>query len=138
MFKRFAATAALVAMAATAVPLPVAAFTGRKGTQAAQINDKVFEVSLRRSGDGQAYWCGAADYARRVLKAPWSARIFVVRGEGPSVNPKRRNAVQFTLDPGGAGVTPTGPSLSLNRMLVGDSMTIQKANVYCTSNSIVF
>lgn len=138
MFKRFMASAALVSLLASTLPQSAAAFTGRNGTRVAPVNDAVYEVVLRRSSDGAGYWCGAADYARRVLKTGWSTTIYIARGRGPSVTTDRRYAVHFTIDPTAAGITPIAPSLSLNALNTGDNMSLQNANTYCTVSSIVF
>ena len=143
MIKQFMASAALVSLLASTLPQPAfsqssASFTGRNGIRVAPVDNTVFEVILRRSGGGAQYWCGAADYARRVLKVGWSSKIYIARGLGPSVTSNRRSAVHFTVDPGAAGVTPIPPSLSLNALKVGDNMSVQNANNYCMVSSIVF
>lgn len=129
---RFPITGLAFAVAlATALPVPADAFTGRRGTRVNPVNGVVFEVIARTAGSGADYWCGAAEYAQRALRVPWTARIYIARGRGPSVTTGRRSAVQFTLDPGSAGVTPTPPSLSLDALRVGDSMSVQQAASHC-------
>ena len=108
-----------------------AGFSGRLGTWINQVNANVFEVIPRSSGSGPVFWCGAADYAHRGLGASWSAQLYIARGRGPSETTKRRSAVQFTLDPGAAGISPSGPSYSLNSLRVGDHMSVQQAYLYC-------
>ena len=87
----------------------------------------------RGTAVGPTYWCAAADYSQRGLKAAWTAKIYIARGLGPSVTTGRRSAVQFTLDPKAAGVTPTPPSLSINALKTGDSLSVQQAFTYCNT-----
>jgi hypothetical protein len=127
----------MLAAGTVSVMLPVmlagaaSAFNGQRGTRVGQVNKAVFEVVVRNTGAGPDYWCGAADYARRVLGASWQTEIYIARGRGASVTTGRRSAVQFTINPDAAGVTPIPPALSLNSLKVGDHMTVQKANTYC-------
>lgn len=107
-------------------------FRGRQNTRVNPVNAAVFEVVARSSSRGADFWCGAADYARRVLGRGWSERVYVARSMGQSVTTNRRSAVQFTVDPGAAGITPGKSSLSINTFKVGDSMSIQQADTYCT------
>jgi len=125
------AAGAFMALLTAFAPQTADAFNGKFGVRVAPVNDVVFEVVPRSSGSGPIFWCGAADYARQVLGAGWSTQIYIARGRGQSVTTNRRSAVQFTLDPDAAGITPTGPSLSLNSLRVGDNMTVQQANHYC-------
>ncbi|MDK3075473.1 hypothetical protein QO034_20570 [Sedimentitalea sp. JM2-8] len=122
-----------IALAILLVGAPGAgdAFTSRSGARVNPVNQAVFEVVPRSSGNGPIIWCAAADYAQRALKAPWQARVYVARGRGVSVTTGRRSAVQFTLDPAAAGIVPNGTSLSLNSFAVGDSMSVQQAFGYC-------
>jgi len=123
----------LAVLSAVLLSLPVGAdaFSGRRDTRVNPVSDVVFEVIARGAAGAGDYWCGAADYAHRALGAPWSARIYIVRGRGPSVTTGRRTAVQFTLRPEAAGVTPIDPSLFLNRMTPGDNMSVTQASTFC-------
>lgn len=130
-FRRIFTTGALLALLPVLSPDAAMAFSGKRGTRVAPVNDVVFEVVARGSGTGYDYWCGAADYARRALGAAWTDTIYIARGRGQSVTTGRRSAVQFTLNPSAAGITATGPSLSLNSFKVGDNMSVQQGNTYC-------
>ncbi|MFC3118014.1 hypothetical protein [Jhaorihella thermophila] len=110
---------------------PAYAFTSRNGARVNQVDAAVFEVVPRGASNGPDIWCAASEYARMQLGASWSAEIFVVRGRGPSVTTNRRTAVQFTLDPAAAGVTPSGGSISLNSLKAGEHMSVQLANTQC-------
>ncbi|MDU9003506.1 hypothetical protein [Sedimentitalea todarodis] len=127
---------ALIAGLAFAIPQTGEAFTSKLGARVNQVNSAVFEVVPRSSGNGQVFWCSAADYAQRALRASWRARIYIARGRAPSVTTGRRSSVQFTLDPKAAGITPAPPSLSLNALNVGESMTVQEAYGYCQRSPI--
>jgi len=121
--------------AALALCLPVAAsadFTARRDMRVSVVNDAVFEVYGRSPTSSERYWCGAADYAHRVLGAPWGARIHVVRGRGPGDSVNKRTTVQFTLDPEAAGIVPgKAPLVSLS-LRVGRSQTVQRSIQDCT------
>lgn len=130
--KTFVAVGAVMALLTGFAPQAADAFNGKFGVRVAQVNDAVFEVVPRSSGSGPVFWCGAADYARQVLGAGWKTTIYIARGRGQSVTTNRRSAVQFTLDPSTAGITPIEQSLSLNSLKVGDNMSVQQANQYCT------
>ncbi|TDK51598.1 hypothetical protein E1832_03075 [Antarcticimicrobium luteum] len=122
--------AALTALC-LALPIPAEAFSGRRDTRAYPISDVAFEVIARTAGSADVYWCGASDYARRVLNAPWSAKIHVLRGRGPSVTTGRRTAVQFTLDAQAVPPQPRELFFVLNRLRPGDRMSVQQAATHC-------
>ncbi len=122
--------AALTALC-LALPVPAGAFNGRHDTRVNPISDTSFEVIARTAGSTDDYWCGASDYARQVLNAPWTARIYVLRGRGPSTTTGRRTAVQFTMD---AGAVPTRAERLFqlpNRMEPGDHRSVQLAAIAC-------
>lgn len=129
--KRFLATGALLALLPLMMPDAAFAFVGKRGTRVAPVDNSVFEVVARGSGSAYDYWCGAADYARRALGAGWRDTIYIAHGRSHSVTTGRRSAVQFTLDPAAAGVTPIDSSYSLNSLKVGENMSLQQANSYC-------
>ncbi len=104
------------------------AFIGPRGTEAAAVNNVVFEVGARGGGSSDDLWCGAADYARRALGAGWNVDIYVARGRGRGLVTNRSVAAHFTLDPSAAGITPTQ---GYSTMVVGYSMSVQRANSLC-------
>ncbi len=101
-----------------------------KGARVYALDANVFEVVGNSGGGYLLFWCGAGEYARRVLGASWSARISIVRGLGPSLATDRRSAVHFTLNPEAAGVTPI-QSPSLNAYDVGDTKSVNEASGFC-------
>lgn len=130
MIKRLSGVA-LLAGSLLALPQAGDAFTSRLGARVNPVNTAVFEVVPRSSGDGQVFWCSAADYAHRALGASWQARLYIARGRAPSVTTGRRSSVQFTLDPTAAGIIPAPSSLSLNALKTGETMSVQQAFTYC-------
>lgn len=116
------------------------ALTTRTGDRVLDVNGVVFEVIPRgqqRSGD---FWCAASEYARRALGAGWNDRIYIARGRGPSVTTGRKTAVQFTMNPQAAGITPLQNDLTSIRfgLKVGDNMSINQANGYCDPSPVRF
>lgn len=129
LVKNFASIALVLAVAAA--PQSGHAFTATNGLTVAPVNNVVFEVNDARGAPSQAYWCAAANYAKRKLKAGWQDELYVARTMGHSETSDRPNAVQFTIDPGAAGVTPAGPGSSIDSFVVGDHMKLQKSNGFC-------
>lgn len=121
----------IAGIAGLATMAEASTFTARSGARVNPVNAAVFEVIPRGRSSGQAYWCAAGDYAQRALRAPWTATVYIARGMGQSVTTGRRSAVQFTLDPGAAGITPAASSLSLNSLKPGENMSVQQAYSYC-------
>ncbi len=126
----------LAAALALVIPSVGSAFTSKRGAKVNLVNSTVFEVVPSNGGDGQVFWCSAADYAQRELRASWNAQLYIARGRGPSVTTGRRSAVQFTLDPQAASVTPIESSLSLNSLKAGENMTVRRAYDFCAKQSI--
>lgn len=128
--------AAVALLVATLQPQTADALTTRNGVRVNPLNAAVFEAVPRSSGSGTIVWCAASEYARRALKASWQTEIYVVRGWGPSETTGRRSAVQFTIDPSAAGITPAPGSVSLNNFKTGDSMSVQRANSFCEEQPV--
>jgi len=124
----------IIGLISAAAFSPAYALTTSYGSKVNAVNDVVFEVVGQNSAaSGQEYWCGASEFARRALKAGWRDQIFLVRGRGPSETTNRKSAVQFTLNPQAAGVSPAEASLSLNAMNPGENLTVQRAHQYCSA-----
>lgn len=97
------------------------------------VSEGVFEVIGEVRSGPSDYWCGAGDYAMRVLRVPVVQRIYTWRGIGPSVNRPGRKAMQFAFAaPEGAD---TSPSVSLSLTRTGDNMTAALARQYCYGNA---
>jgi len=99
---------------------------------ATPISDAVYEVRAGGSAGSQIFWCGAADYARRVLGAGWRVEIYVARGRGKGATSDQGVAMQFTLDPAAAGIKPIPDGQGFDTMAVGYSMSVQRANSFCS------
>ena len=93
------------------------------------VSDGVFEVIGEVGSGAQNYWCGAGDYAIRVLGVEPARRIYTWRGLGPSVTRPGRKAMQFAFAPPKGADTSTPLSLSLHR--VGDNLNASMAQNYC-------
>ncbi|SDC89920.1 hypothetical protein [Ruegeria marina] len=129
------ATATLIGLS-----VPADALTTRIGARVLDVDGVVFEVVPRgrqRTGD---FWCAASEYARRALGAGWNDRIYIARGRGPSVTTGRKTAVQFTMSPQAAGITPLENDLTSIRvgLKVGDNMSVNQANGYCDPTPVWF
>ena len=116
--------------AAIALPQVTHAFEGKRGTTVNAVSDTVFEVVARTAGSAQEYWCGAADYARSELGVPWSAKITLVRGRGPSETTGRRSAVQYSLADA-AGIARERLIVQFGQLLPGQTMTVSNAYRFC-------
>lgn len=113
-----------------AFPAGLEANANRHSIRVNPVSGGIFEV-IPRAGNGVLFWCGAADYAHRVLRAPWTASLHIHRGLGPSQTASRRSAVQFTLDANLAAAAPAGGYGSVNSLQSGDTMSVQRAFHYC-------
>lgn len=129
MFRRFLPIAACAMVAST--PHAVQAFRSFGGLEVNPVTSHVFEVVGEPGTHGREYWCAASNYALRELNADWDAVIFIARKRGVSVTTGRKSAVQFTLDPEAAGVTPARPTISINWFRVGDHIGMHQADSYC-------
>ncbi|MEY8838970.1 hypothetical protein AB9K41_08065, partial [Cribrihabitans sp. XS_ASV171] len=118
--------------------LPAFAFTSWVGQRVYQLNEYVFEVVPKGRSRTNDYWCSASDYARRALGAGWQDRVYIVRGYGPSQATGRRTAVQFTIYPDAAGVTPLPPGGLRQGLKPGDSMTVSRGNSFCEPVPLTF
>ncbi len=136
--KHIVTACTVAATLATALPDSADAFTSRSGARVNPVNSAVFEVVPRNSGRTNDIWCAASEFARRQLGAGWKTRVYVARDRGPSVTTGRRSAVQFTIDPQAAGITPVEGGFFKNGFNVGDSMSVQQADGMCEPVPIRF
>ncbi|EBA16648.1 hypothetical protein RSK20926_02549 [Roseobacter sp. SK209-2-6] len=121
----------VAALAALSMPQTADAFTSRGGAKVNPVGSGLFEVVPKAGGIGRDYWCAAADYAQRELKAPWSAKLYVARGLGPSETTRRKSAAQFTLDAQQAAAGSAGGFHNINSLKPGESMKVSQAFSYC-------
>lgn len=112
------------------VPTVAAAFQALNRFEVYPVNKSgVFEVVNRHGSAPKDFWCGAGDYAIRVLRTSATQRIYLVQPVGPAVTVQGRKGVQYALSPPqGANTTP-GYSVSVKN--VGDNMPAHMAQNYC-------
>jgi hypothetical protein len=115
---------------------PAQAFTLPNGVQVKAVDDLVFEVVPRSSGTLDDFWCGASEYARRVLGAGWRDTIYVYRGRGISETTGKRSAVQFTLSREKAPDLPPERGVIKLGLKAGDSMSVQMARGHCNQRAV--
>lgn len=128
--KPVSAATVLAASLVLALPDVSAANASRHSIRVNPVSDGVFEV-IARTGNGYLFWCGAADHVQRVLGRPWSSKLHIYRGLGPSETTGRRSAVQFTLDANLAAAAPADGYKSVNSLQPGDTMSVERAHEYC-------
>ncbi len=107
------------------------AFRAANSLEVNKVDANVFEVVGRPGVFSEDYWCGAGDYARRALGVPWNTDIYIARELGKSQTTGGRSAVQFTLDPAAAGVTPWEGNWVNNILTLGYSMSTTGAFGKC-------
>ncbi len=93
------------------------------------VSETSWEVVARVGTSAADYWCGAGDFAQRVMGVPAASRIYIWKAVGPSVNRPGKKAVQFSLSPPPGADTTTGYSLSVKR--AGDNLARHAAVQYC-------
>ncbi|MFV1527860.1 MULTISPECIES: hypothetical protein [unclassified Phaeobacter] len=99
--------------------------------------DGSFEVVPPQGAVRSAFWCGAADYARRALGADWGQSIYVARGIGEGVAVNRKSTVHFSLSPV-ASDRPDSWLKRTNAYRVGDRLSVQEADHQCTTAFVRF
>ena len=71
------------------------------------VSKGVIEVVNRNGSAPKDFWCGAGDYAIRVLRTSATQRIYLVRPVGPAVTVQGRKGVHYALQPPpGVNTTP--------------------------------
>lgn len=119
-----------MALALLLVPLQAGAWIAENRNHVNPLPENGFEV-VGQSGaySSMAFWCSAGDYARRVLGAGPTQRIYVIRERGPAVTRDKKSAVHFSLvAPAGAD---THPRFLLTVVRVGDNLNAASAQNYC-------
>jgi hypothetical protein len=93
------------------------------------VSETVWEVIADVGTSAADFWCGAGDYAQRVMGVPAASRIYIWKPVGPSVNVPGRKAVQFSMSPPPGADTSVGYSLTVKR--AGDNLARHAAVQYC-------
>jgi hypothetical protein len=112
-----------------AVPASAATFTAENSVKVTSLAGKSFEVAPDRKFGVPGQWCGAADYAKRVLGVTGTERLYV-QGQGST-----RRSVVFGLDP--AGATPSSISVVSNSANTpGANFSVQRAFLFCIEQRV--
>lgn len=98
------------------------------------VSETVFEVVGKSGSGGSQFWCAAGDYARRVLGADATQRVYLVRGPAPAQTYNWNRAVLFSLTVPQDADLATGITLSMDR--VGDNMMAAAAQAYCLDDKL--
>ncbi|WP_425043169.1 hypothetical protein [Primorskyibacter sp. S87] len=97
--------------------------------QVEPVGNGVFEVVAEVGSAPKDFWCGAGDYAIRVLRTSATQRIYIWKAIAPSTIRQGRKGVQFALQPPPGADTSTGYSLTVKRE--GDNLNAAMAQGYC-------
>lgn len=98
----------VAALAACEATTSDGAFVTANGARVYPVSADVFEVTARPNNEINQFWCGAGEYASRVLGAPNNARVYVVGEAGPGTVVETPNAMQFSLLPPGQASGASG------------------------------
>ena len=126
----------LVALTALVTAPAAFAWRAQNGNEVKPVSKSVFEVVARGRSGAADFWCGAGDYALRVLGAAATQRIYIWQPIGASVTMPGDRAVQFSFSAPKGADTSTGYSLSVKR--AGDNLTAAAAQQYCRGQYPVF
>lgn len=129
--KRIFKPLAIVAASVLALPLTAQEFRATNSLYVTRVDQNVIEVIGRPGVQKEDYWCGIGDYVRRVVRAPWKTRIYVVSDVGRGMTTGARDAVTFTLTPNAIGIEPYQSNLILNVLTVGYSRSVTAAFDQC-------
>lgn len=111
-------------------PQAALAWRATNGTEVNPVNKTSFEVIPHGRSGPSEFWCGAGDYAIRVLGTSATQRIYISRAIGPSQTRPGAKGVQFSLTPPPeAQGFQAGYSLSVKA--AGDSLDAAMAQRYC-------
>lgn len=122
MLRLFSACALTAALAA---PLGAQTFHAKNGVTATP-DAGVFSVANGGGLGARGMWCAAADYARDVLGANGSQRIYVAEDRARG----QRGPVRFTLD--ATGLTPSRVSIiGASIRTAGANLSVGHAISFC-------
>jgi hypothetical protein len=123
--------APLVALALAAHAPPVAAFTAVNQLEVNALPEaETFEVIQSRGAGPRQFWCAAADYAKRALRAGAGRRIVLDEPRHGSATRQGRTAVTFRLAPKGARPESRG-GVSITVRRVGEAYSVFFAYGFC-------
>ncbi|NIZ63117.1 hypothetical protein DL239_19310 [Sedimentitalea sp. CY04] len=121
----------IIAACSVALPLTAQEFRAINSLYVNRVDKNVIEVIGRPGAHKEDYWCGVGDYVRRVVRAPWKTKIYVVSGIGRGVTTGARDAVRFTMSPDAIGIEPYESNLILDVLTVGYSRSLTYAFDMC-------
>ncbi len=107
------------------------------GARVYPVSADVFEVVARPNNEINQFWCGAGEYASRVLGAPSNARVYVVGEAGRGTVVDAPNAMQFSLLPPGQANGATGRKGTWGPRL-GEDEFVGDARYRCMRNVLPF
>ncbi|WP_164860819.1 hypothetical protein [Parasedimentitalea marina] len=122
---------AVVSACSLALPVMAQEFQATNSLYVNRVDQNVIEVIGRPGANKDDYWCGIGDYVRRVERAPWKTKIYVVSGIGRGVTTGARDAVTFTLKPEAIGLEPYEASYISDILKVGYSRSLTFAFDRC-------
>lgn len=109
-------------------------FHTRTGVKVFPVNAAVFEVAARPGSVMiHDFWCGAGEYARRVLGASNNDRVYVVSEAGPGVASPSNSTVQFSMSPPGQTQGALGNKSHWGPN-IGTSSSVVQARSRCRDN----
>lgn len=122
---------AIAVTALVVIPMAAQAFVAENRVEVMPRAGSSFEVEPDPIFGVPGQWCAAADYAVRVLRAPWTNRVYV---QGPgSVS----RAVVFGMTP--AGATPSSiTSVSNSANTPGANFSVQRAFAFCINQRLPY
>ena len=115
---------------ALATPLAAQSYRAENRVTVNPLPGGSFEVIEGGGFGARGMWCAAADYARDVLRARGTTRIYILGPRGNSLTVPGRKGVIFTLDP--KGLTPEPVFIvgaSLRRP--GANLSVDHAYTFC-------
>lgn len=124
-------TLAVVAICSSALPAAAQEYRAVNTLYVNRVDKYVFEVIGRPSANREDYWCGAGDYVRRVIGAPWKTKIFVVSGISRGVTTGAKSAARFTLHPEEVGIEPYEAGWISDTLTIGYSRSVTFAFDRC-------
>ena len=125
-----------LAFVVSAAPLSAQGYRAENRIHVNPLAGNVFEVIEGRGYGARGMWCAAADYAKDVLRAPGTSRLYVHTARGPSITQPGRKAAAFTLDP--TGLTPSGAMIvTISVRTPGANLSVDHAYSFCADARLI-
>ncbi|MEM1078567.1 MAG: hypothetical protein AAGI09_08575 [Pseudomonadota bacterium] len=91
----------------------------------------VLEVYAKPSASGMKYFCAAAEFAQRFLRAQPSDRLVISRAEGPSATRSGATSVLFDIVPRAQAQGLPSGGVTLNPNRVGENRSVNAGKSFC-------